>query len=328
MEERNQGRLEPTVANLAREYLERHAVPNKRPSSLRVDRQMIESIIKPKLGNLRLKAVGGRDIEVLHASLKDTPYAANRLLSLLSKMFNLGIYWKWTAENPARGIQRFPEAKRERWLTTEEIQQFRAALDAYSDQNAANALRLLMLTGSREGEVLKAEWEQFDFKRGVWTKPSHNTKQKRIEHIPLNGPALKLLQTMKPKNATGPLFPGAKGGARVSLRRPWVQACKASGLVRTETVKGKRCGLTKYHPTVRIRHSRHSYASHLVSNGVSLHTVGKLLGYTQAVTTMRYAHLQDEALRAATDRFGKIYLQPKKRGARAKLKPDSKTEAI
>ena len=317
MEERRQSRNEPTVGDLATEYLERHATPTKRPSSLRMDRQMIDHTIRPGIGKLRLKAIGRRDIEGLHLSLKTTPYAANRLLSLLSKMFNLGIQWKWTTDNPARGVPRFQESRREKWLTTEEIQRFREALDSYADQNAANALRLLLLTGSREGEVLKAEWEQFDFMRGVWTKPSHNTKQKREEHIPLSGPTLKLLKGMMPKNATGPLFPGAKrkgkggrltgGDKRVSLRRPWVQACKAAGLVTTEIVKGKRGPITIYRPTVRIHDLRHSFASHLVSNGVSLQIVGKLLGHTQAATTMRYAHLQDEALRAATNRLGKIY---------------------
>src|ERR1035437_9075584 len=163
MEERNQSRVEPTLGDLATEYLERHAEPNKRPSSLRDDRQMINKVIRPKIGKHRLKAVGRLDIEVLHTSLKATPYAANRVLALLSKMFNLAIEWKWMAENPTRGIPRFQEGRRERWLTTEEIQRFRKGLDRYADQNAANALRLLMLTGSREGEVIKAEWEQFDF---------------------------------------------------------------------------------------------------------------------------------------------------------------------
>lgn len=311
MEERNQSRIEPTLGDLAEEYLERHAIPNKRPSSLRDDRQMIKNVIGPKLGKFRLKAVGRVDVEMLHLSLKATPYSANRVLSLLSKMFNLAIEWKWTTDNPTRGVQRFQEGRRERWLTTEEIQRFREALDSYSDQNAANALRLLMLTGSREGEVLKAAWEQFDFQRGVWTKPSHTTKQNRVEHIPLSGPALKLLKSMMPSAGIGPLFPGAKGGARVSLRRPWLQACKVSGLVVEEIVIGKRGPKTRYRPTVRIHDLRHSYASHLVSNGVSLQIVGKLLGHTQASTTMRYAHLQDETLRDATNRFGEIYSDAK-----------------
>ena len=310
--ERVQARTEPTLEELAVEYL-KDAESRKRPNSLRDDRRMIKRIINPNLGKLRLNAVAKRDIELLHSSLQATPYQANRVLALLSTMFNYGLARKWLVENPASRIEKFPEAKRGCWLTVEQLQKFRSALDAYKDQNAANALRLLILTGSRAGEVLKAEWEQFDMARRVWIKPSHNTKQKRVEHTPLSVEVLKLLKTMMPKDATGPLFLGKRtdknGGARVSLRRPWIQACKASGLVTTEMVPGKRKMLPKYHPTVRIHDLRHSFASHLVSNGVSLQIVGKLLGHTQAGTTMRYAHIQDEALRVATNRLSQIYAE-------------------
>jgi len=310
MEARAQARTEPTVEELTAEYLERCVVPHKRPTSARNDRQMISGIIVPRIGKLRLKAVGKRDIELLHQSLKATRYRANRVLALLSTMFNYALARKWLGENPARGIEKFPEEKREFWLTVDQIQKFREALDSYSDQKAANALRLLLFTGSRAGEVLKAAWEQFDLERGVWTKPSHNTKQKKVEHVPLSADILELLNTMKPQ-ASGPLFPGVKGGARTTLRRPWVQACKAVGLVTTKEVEGKRGPITKYRPTVRIHDLRHSFASHLVSNGVSLQIVGKLLGHTQAGTTMRYAHLQDQALRIATNRLSQIYTETK-----------------
>jgi integrase len=308
LEEREQDRSQPTVGELATEYLERYAVTHKRPSSLRHDRQMINAIIRQRIGALRLAAVGKRDIEALHASLKATPYQANRVLALLSKMFSVAIEWGWRADNPAKGIQRFHEDRRERWLSAEELHQFTGALDTYHDQNAANALRLLLLTGARASEVLKADWTQFDLERAVWTKPSHHTKQKKIEHVPLSPPALELLSAMKPKGATGPLFLGRTGSkARVSLRRPWVQACKAAGLAEAITLQGKRRTITRYKPTVRIHDLRHSYASHLVSNGVSLQIVGKLLGHTQPQTTQRYAHLSDGALRDATNRFGKIF---------------------
>ena len=309
MEERQHGRVEPTMTDLADDYLERYAIPNKRPTSVRNDSQMIDRFIRPELGKFRLKAIGKRDVESLHASLKKTPYLANRLLSLLSKMFSLAIEWKWMAENPARGVARFPEAKRERWLTLEEMHKLQKALDSYKDQNAANALRLLLLTGSRMGEVIKAEWDQFNLSTGVWTKPSHNTKQKRVEHVPLSEPTLQLLKSMKTKNANGPLFPGRYDGARADLKRPWMQACKDAGLVVKEVVKGKQKSITRYRPVVRIHDLRHSYASHLVSSGVSLEIEGKLLGHTQAATTMRYAHIQDAALRTAANQFGDIYLR-------------------
>jgi integrase len=314
LEARQQDRLEPTVNELATEYLERHAATHKRASSVRNDRQMINNIIRPALGSLRLQAVGKRDLETLQASYKATPYRANRVLALLSKMFSLATEWEWITDNPARGIPRFHEDKRERWLTEQELHRFTKALDAYPDQNAADALRLLLLTGAREGEVLKADWPQFDLQRGVWTKPSHHTKEQKIEHVPLSAAALDLLRQMKRKaGATGPLFPGVNGKPRVTLRRPWVQICKAVGLSDVITLQGKRRTITRSKPKVRIHDLRHSFASHLVSNGVSLHIVGKLLGHTQAQTTQRYAHVADQAMRDASNRMGEIFRTASKR---------------
>jgi len=307
LEEREQARSEPTLGDLANQYLEKYAATHKRASSLRNDRQMIEGIIRPKLGKLRLDSIGSKDIANLHGKLKNTPYRANRVLSLLSKMFMLAAQWGWRTGNPARGIPRFQEDRRERWLTEEEIRRFSDALDSYADQNAANALRLILLTGARAGEVLTSDWSLFDLERGIWTKPSHHTKQKKIEHVPLSGPALKLLSEMKSKSFTAHLFPGAEGNARVTLRRPWIQACKAAGLAEMIELKGKKHVITRYRPTVRIHDLRHTYASHLVSAGMSLHVVGRLLGHTQPQTTARYAHVADGTLRIATEHFGTIF---------------------
>jgi integrase len=317
MEERNQRRGEPTLGDLATAYMESEAAGKKRPHTVRDDKRMVEKIIRPKLGGHRLKAIGKRDVEALHGSLKSTPYQANRVLALLSAMFNFAIEAKWRVDNPCKSVKKFAEEKRESWLSVEQIQRFREGLDKYKDQSAANCLRLLLLTGSRAGEALRAEWNEFDLTRGVWTKPSHHTKQKKTEHVPLSAPAIELLRSIKPRNATGPLFPGTKrkgmdgkltgGEKRVSLKRPWLQACRAAGLAEAYIIQGKRKKmLTRYRPTVRLHDLRHSYASHLVSNGVGLQIVGKLLGHVQVSTTMRYAHLQDEALRAATNQLAKI----------------------
>lgn len=308
LEGRKQDRNQPTLNELATDYIDKHASVHKRPASLRNDRQMLSGIILPRLGSLRVSAVAKRDIEALHASLKGTPYRANRVRSLLSKMFSLAVEWKWCADNPVRGTQEFHEDKREFWLSDEQLQRFAQALDSYPDQNAADALRLLLLTGAREQEVLKSQWLQIDLERGSWTKPSHHTKEKKIEHVPLSEPALALLRRMKKVNgATGPLFPGKAGGSRKTIRRTWVQVCRAAGLTTPYTVAGKRRMIVRHKPILRIHDLRHSYASYLVSGGVSLPKVGKLLGHTQPATTQRYAHLQDDALRDATNVFGKIF---------------------
>lgn len=316
--EKDQLRFEPRFDDLAKDYRASKDFLSLREHTRKDYARMIDKIILPKIGEFRLGAIGKRDVERVHSSLERTPYQGNRVLSLLSKMFSFALEEGRVTANPAHGVKKFHEDKREACLTVQQIQRFCEALDAYTDQDAANCLRLLLLTGSRAGEALRAEWREFDLTRGVWTKPSHHTKQKKTEHVPLSGPALDLLLSMKPRNASGPLFPGKetsrkRSSHRVSLKRPWLQACKAAGLVEKYQVKGKRRMLTRYRTTARLHDLRHSYASHLVSNGVGLQIVGKLLGHVQASTTMRYSHLQDEALRAATNQLATIIeFQPKK----------------
>jgi integrase len=99
-------------------------------------------------------------------------------------MFSLAMEWKWRDDNPAKGLQRYQEDKRETWLSEVQVRRLEAALRAYRDQEAAHAIRLLIVTGARAGEVLQAEWAHFDLERGVWTKPSHHTKQKRSSMFP------------------------------------------------------------------------------------------------------------------------------------------------
>lgn len=323
LHEKMLSRSERTVSDLAKEYLERHAEVHKRASTLRNDRAMLTGLIEPHIGQLSLSAVGRRDIEALHQSLKGTPYRANRVLSLLSSMFNKAVDWGWLLVNPARKIRRFHEDRREAWLTADQLTALDKALDDYG-KDSAEAIRLLILTGSRENEVLGAEWDQFDLERGIWTKPSHHTKEKKTEHVPLSSAALLVLKRMAEKKRDKFLFPGRSGTktgqstkkARRSIRRPWVQACRMAGLATPYTIQGKRKELTRWRPIVRIHDLRHTFASHLVSRGASLPVVGRLLGHTLPSTTARYAHLADESLRTATNGFAAIlYPQPEMKEA-------------
>ena len=284
-------RAAPTVGDLAADYLKQYAEIHKRRSSIRGDKYMLQAVILPKLARLKVNAVERRDIESLHNSFKATPYRANRILSLLSKMFSLAVEWEWRSNNPVRGIPRYLEDKRERWLSTEELKRLLKALEGHPDQLSANAIRLLTLTGSRKTEVLAATWDQFDFDRAVWTKSSHHTKQKRPEHVPLGSAAMELLLSMKRTSDGKYLFPGQiPGGPLKNLKAFWKDVCRRAKL-----------------SNARINDLRHTYASHLVSSGLSLPLIGKLLGHTQPQTTARYAHLADSPLREATNQFGAMY---------------------
>ncbi|HWY05122.1 MAG TPA: site-specific integrase [Candidatus Acidoferrum sp.] len=299
-------RNEPTVTDLARDYM-LVAEKKKRESSLRQDRQMIASTIVPAIGALKVKDVTCLDIERLHGSLKATPVRANRVLSLLSSIFNLAIRSEKAHRNPVKGVQHYHEEPRETWLSLDQLNDIFSALNRYPDQVAADAIRLLVLTGAREMEALSAEWSQFDLHRGVWTKPSHHTKQKKTEHVPLNDQALALLSRM---DRTGRyLFPGADGkGHRVVIRKPWAQVLRMARLAEATIVASKRKGMMKtvWTSSVRIHDIRHSFASHLVSRGASLQLVGKLLGHTRTETTARYAHCAPEAVREVANSFPQL----------------------
>ncbi|HEX2256324.1 MAG TPA: tyrosine-type recombinase/integrase [Afifellaceae bacterium] len=288
--EQKAAREAPTVRELADDYLERHAIPNKRPSSVADDRAMLQRMILPKLGPAKVAAVTRRDIEKLHNGLRQTPYAANRLLALLNKMFNLAVAWGWRPDNPVKGIPRFHEDRRQRWLSDDELQRLWSVLEQHPNRRAANAVKLMILTGARRSEVLGASWDQFDLERGFWSKPSHHTKQKKAEHVPLSGAARALVSAMRGEaDPESPfLFPGdAPDKPLGDIKKFWGRVCKEAG------IEG-----------VRLHDLRHTYASSLVSRGVSLHIVGRLLGHTQPQTTARYAHLDDRALRDAADQFG------------------------
>jgi integrase len=248
-----------------------------------------------------VKDVTFSDIERLHRYLKNTPYAANRTVALISKMFALAIKWEWLDRNPAKGIERYPEEKRERFLRPDEINRLSQALIDHVTKAArpnearkiADAIRLLMLTGARRSEVLSATWKMFDLKAGIWIKPSSHTKQKTKHRIPLSPPALQLLVEIKDRTADLKyVFPSRRGSKHphvTELKKAWAKICKLADL-----------------ESVRIHDLRHTYASVLVSGGASLPLIGALLGHTQVQTTQRYAHLMDDPLREATARVGAV----------------------
>jgi integrase len=298
-----------TMKDLSDYYLVNHAEVHKRPRSVVEDKAMLGTIILPRLGQMRASSITHRDVSELHATLKATPYRANRVLALMHKMFSFaagGDDNEWgVTRNPAASIPRFHEEKRERWLSEREFERLAVVMQEYPErcankadvsekqreflrreaQRAMSAIRLTVVTGCRKGEALTAKWTHFDFTRGVWTKPSHHTKEKKTEHVPLNEQALALLESL-PRDGEY-LFPGRRKGAHLTdLKGPWAKVSQLADL-----------------SGVRIHDLRHSFASHLVSSGVSLPIVGKLLGHTQPQTTARYAHLADNPLREAANRF-------------------------
>jgi integrase len=289
-----------TFQELADEYLQRYArAPYKRASSVRNDRSMLKRIILPRFGEMTVEAVGRRHIEDLRDDLSGTKYQANRVLSLLSRMFSLAEQWDAEVDrsrpplrNPVRGIKRFHEERCERWLKRGEMKRLLGALRRHPDQKTADAIRLILLTGCRKSEALRASWAEFDLEERIWTKPSHHVKQRTRHHVALNADACLLLGTMRRRAAAAYLFPGRRGmrDTRCDIYKFWNQVRQTAKVA-----------------DVRVHDLRHTFASYLVSGGESLELVGALLGHTDPRTTQRYSHLASEKLREASNRFAQTY---------------------
>jgi integrase len=302
MADRHAERTAPTMNDIADRFIAEH-LPRKRPATARDYAGLLRDIIRPALGKIRVVDLRHADVERMHhAIVERAPYRANRAVAVLSKMLSLAVRWEMRPDNPARGVERAPEQKRERYLTPAEIARLGEALAAHSEQESANVVRLLLLTGARKGEALAARWPDIDLAAGAWSKPAATTKTAKLHRVPLSAPALQLLSGMKAeadqenarreRDGLPPIehvFPGVNGQSLGDVKHFWAAVCKKADL-----------------QGVRVHDLRHTYASILASAGLSLPIIGALLGHTQASTTQRYAHLMDDPLRAATERAGAI----------------------
>ena len=280
----------PTVASLIERYTEEQ-MPKLRPATQREYRSIISKWIAPAMASMKVEAVSFRDVDRLHAKITKAGKLtrANRTVAVLGRMMAFAIKWRWRPDNPCLGIEKNQEQSRERFLTRQEIDRLMKALAKYQDQAAANVIRLLLLTGARLGETLQARWQNFDLETGIWTKPAATTKQKADHRIPLAAPARQLLSGMREGSDGEFLFPGKSNGHRHGVRHAWDAVTEAADL-----------------HGVRLHDLRHTFASYGISSGLSLYTVGALLGHTQSATTERYAHLMEDPLREAAERTGAI----------------------
>jgi integrase len=287
--EQEENRAAATVADLCARF-ERDYLPRNRSSTQRVYRQQIRTDILPALGQMKVAAVSHADIDGFHHRLTArAPTHANRTLAVLSRMFNLAIRWGWRADNPCRGVERNQEQKRHRYLSGAELTRLTKALAELDDQGAANAVRLLLLTGARRGELLAAKWADIDLDGAVWIKPGATTKQRTEHRVPLSAGACQLLAKMRGRADTEWLFPARGGGHRPHINEAWIKLRKAADL-----------------NGARLHDLRHTFATALASSGWGLPTIGALLGHTTAQTTLRYSHLMDNPLRAATERAAAV----------------------
>jgi integrase len=304
-------RTAPSIQGLIDRYIADH-LPTKSITGHRItDEKKILAEIGDKLGkHTKVADIHGGDIANMHRRITESgrPVRANRILAICSKMFSLALMpragetlpWRNAAQgNPCKGIARNHEEAKERFFSQAELAAIGDALAKYNGV-AADCVRLIMVTGARPVEAIKALWEEFDKEPGYWIKPSGHTKQRKVHKLPLNPAAIELIERLRKKRKGRWVFPGRQLGEHLStLEDVWRFVRKEAGL-------GK---------DARTYDLRHTFASVGAGGGLSLPIIGRLLGHTQARTTQRYAHLADDPLREASEKIGRVITGAGKPGA-------------
>jgi integrase len=292
-----------TVAEFWQRVYEPLHVSSRRPKWARDVRSMMRNDILPRLGSRAVKDIDHADVAALHRHItKRAPARANRACAALSHLMTFAERPHITDDgeripalrppfsNPARGIARNPEERRQRFLSPAEMARLAEVLDQRTERTSVALTRFLLLTGARFSEAANATWEQIDLEAGTWIKPSSNTKQRKVHVVPLSAPALLLLRELRERSGGGELlFPGPTGQPLTTIKRFWGSVARQAGL-----------------DGLRVHDLRLSFASVLASSGASLLLSGQLLGHTQAATTQRYSHLFVDVQREAVERAAAV----------------------
>lgn len=275
----------------------------RKPRTTALYRQLYRDYIERRLGASRLDAVERRDVERLRVAVakEPGPEVANRVLALLSALMTAAERWgeRPTASNPCRGVDRFEEQGRERFLQPAERARLARVLDAADDLSpgAVLCIRLLALTGCRRSEIETLTWGMVDSSAACLRLPDSKTGRKVVQLAPQ---AAALLATVRPHDAAADVFVcQSKVGTQIrNVGRVWAIVRDRAEL-----------------PGVRLHDLRHSFASDALNAGAPLSLVGALLGHRNPRTTSRYAHVADDALRRAAEAAGNAIEAATRQGA-------------
>ncbi|RQW40503.1 site-specific integrase [Novosphingobium sp. LASN5T] len=256
-----------------------------KPSTRKGNRARIFKDLTDIFGHLRVDAIRKADVLRWRDSWADRSGAFNRTIPILSVMMGYAeqLGMRPRGSNPCRGTPRYKRKLVDRFLSAREFNRLAGSLRDFEESSpiAVQAIRLLIYTGARHGEVVGLRWE--------WVQPPRlmlPDSKTGAKIVYLNRQAQAVLDAMPNKADTGLVFPSVRGDKPIALSPIWHEIRRHAAL-----------------PDVRLHDLRHSFASIAIADGISLVVIGKLLGHALAETTERYAHLADEAIADAAKRI-------------------------
>lgn len=274
-------RGEMTFGELFEWYMENHARPKKK--TWQEDDRQHKNFLR-QWDSRHVSEISRADVQALHVRIgsKNGKYAANRVLALVKSLFNHGAVVGFDKPNPCRGIKKFQEQSRERFLQADELPAFFAALEADPNETLRDFFKVALLTGVRRANVQEMRWADLNIDRGTWTIPM--TKNGSPQTVALSPEVIDILRVRHATTETEWVFAArnvrGETGHVTSPKTAWKRVCEAAGL-----------------QGLRIHDLRRTLGSWQAASGASLTIIGKSLGHKNQSTTAIYARLNLDSVR-------------------------------
>jgi len=329
---------ELTFGDLFKQYLDRHAKTRKR--TWEDDEQRYQQYLEKPLGSKKFSGITRQSIALIHSDITRAghPIVANRILALISSVFGRTLEWGLVDNNPARGIRRNPEISRDRFLQSNEMPRFFAALVEEPNTTVRDYLLLSLLTGARRSNVLAMRWVDISLDEGIWRIPV--TKNGTPQNVTLSPEALAILGSRQNDigRSTNYVFPGhGKSGHLMEPRKGWVrifdrdeltqliERIEAAGhkfvpaddpvagnmtpesleaTLKRARMMAKQAGINIDDVRIenlRIHDLRRTLGSWQAKTGASMAIIGKSLNHKSQQTTAIYARLDLDPVRQSVN---------------------------
>lgn len=242
-------------------------------------------------GDVRIDKLGVREIEGFLALKKAeaSEWTARKYYIHLASAFETAVRWSYLTLNPFRKVQK-PKTKEMQPLYFT-LKEFQAFLSVIEDEQDKNISLVGIYTGMRLGEILNLQWSDVDFGGKVVhvrNSVAFTTKNRKNRTIPISDQLNEVLGKMK-EHASSELVFHDKGKHLIDE--------KVSKLFKKIIRKARLNDKLHFHSL------RHTFASWLVQDGVSLYEVQKLLGHSSSAVTQVYSHLQPEQLHSTVNKI-------------------------
>lgn len=297
----------PTLGEVFERYMTEHVRP--RTKSAKENQRLYDKELK-KWATRRLDSIKPKDVAALRDRIArrkdarseknedetDRPlhYAANRVLGLLSTVYNWAAANGIEAKNPVKPVKRFKEQSRDRYLQPDELKRLFKAMNDEPDKIWRDYFTIALMTGARRANVCAMRWADVDLERGLWRIPEAESKNSEPLMVVLHPRAVEILSQRRQANPDGDfVFPGnGRTGHIVEPKGAWQRIRERAGI-----------------PDVRVHDLRRTLASYAAIAGTPLNIVGRALGQRSLAATQIYAKLSVDPVRKAVNDAGNTILQ-------------------